>query len=41
MSNLSISTRFFIHLLKPPLCSSENVIIQSETDETVIEFFSN
>jgi hypothetical protein len=40
MGNLSISTRFYIHLLKPPLCLTENVIIQSETGETVIHILS-
>ena len=38
MGNLSVSTRFYIHLLKPPLCRTENVIIQSETGETVRDF---
>ncbi len=41
MANLSVSTRFYIYLLQPPLCSSENVIIQSESGETVIEILSN
>lgn len=36
MGNLSVSTKFYIHLLKPPLCSSENVTIKSESGEKVI-----
>jgi hypothetical protein len=34
--NLSISTRFYIYLQKPPSCATENVTIQSESGETVI-----
>ena len=39
MGNLSLSTRFYIHLQKPPLCLTETVIIQSETGETVYSIF--
>jgi len=36
MTNLSSSTRFYFHLLKPPFCLTENVFIQSETGETIV-----
>nr|BAJ96645.1 predicted protein [Hordeum vulgare subsp. vulgare] len=34
-ANLSISTRFYIHLLKPPTCRTEYVIIEAETGEMI------
>jgi hypothetical protein len=40
MANLSISTRFYFHLLKPPSCFTENVIIESASGETVIKLKS-
>lgn len=33
--NMLISTRFYLHLLVHPLCSTENVTIQAESGETV------
>ncbi|CAF1178985.1 unnamed protein product [Rotaria sordida] len=36
MSNILVSTKFYIRLLKPPLCLSENVTIQSESGEKII-----
>ena len=39
MTNLSISTRFYIRLLKPPLCSTETVFIQAAHDQTVDKHF--
>ncbi len=36
MPNLSISTRFYLHLLMQPLCVTENVTIESDSGETVI-----
>lgn len=36
MRSLSKSTRFYIHLLKAPLCSTERVVILAETGETII-----
>ncbi|CAF2730749.1 unnamed protein product [Rotaria sp. Silwood2] len=35
IGNLSISTRFYIRLLKPPLCLSEDVTIVSESGEKI------
>ena len=36
ISNLSISTRFYLHLLAHPLCLTENVTIHAESGEIVI-----
>lgn len=33
--NLPISTRFYLHLLVPPLCVTENITVASESGETV------
>lgn len=33
--NMLISTRFYLHLLVHPLCSTENVTIQAESGETI------
>ncbi|CAF3568342.1 unnamed protein product [Rotaria sp. Silwood1] len=33
MGNIAVSTRFYIRLLKPPLCSTEDVTIISESGE--------
>jgi hypothetical protein len=39
--NLSISTRFYLHLLMQPLCSTENVTIKAESGEMVINLIIN
>ncbi|UJR37793.1 hypothetical protein I4U23_030484 [Adineta vaga] len=36
VANLSISTRFYIYLLKPPTCLTETVIIEAQTGETIV-----
>lgn len=35
MKNLLISTRFYIRLLKPPLCLTENVFIEATNGQAV------
>ncbi|CAF0991379.1 unnamed protein product [Rotaria sp. Silwood1] len=35
MGNIAVSTRFYIRLLKPPLCSTEDVTIISESGEKI------
>lgn len=40
MTNLSISTRFYIRLLKPPLCLTETLFIQATHGQTVSKSFA-
>ena len=37
--NLAISTTFYLHLVIPPLCSSENITIHTGSGQTVIRSF--
>jgi len=35
--DLAVSTRFYLHLLVPPLCLTENITIRADTGEKVTE----